>query len=850
MPSKKEASARIKINKLLEEAGWRFEDNQYGPANIQLEVSIKTYQNMGDDFEHAQSKDKQRGAIDFLLLDKDKRPLVVVEAKKESLNPLSAKEQARTYARSIQARYIILSNGNSHYLWDTLYGNPHAISRFPSQESLSQAVEYHPSPIELAKTFLDEYYIIESQMPDFRKDPSFLNPKTCKEFLDKHHLKKLRSYQLQAIKSLQEAAKQKKQRFLFEMATGTGKTLVSAAVIKLFLQSGNAQRVLFLVDRLELEDQAFKAFTQYLGKDYTTMIYKDNRDSWTSAHIVVSTIQTFLSGDRYRKEFSPTDFELVISDEAHRSIGGNSRVVFEYFVGYKLGLTATPKDYLKGFEKDSPQTQREFERRVLLDTYKTFGCDSGIPTFRYDLIAGVKDGYLINPIIIDARTEITTQLLSDEGLSIRNVGEDSIEEEQVFTERDYEKKVFNDQTNVAMCKAFLDHALQDPISRKMGYPVIGKSIIFCVSQAHAARITQILNQLAFEKWPQQFHSSDFAVQVTSNVYDAQQKTINFANNNLNGHLPLFGDYETSKTRICVTVSMMTTGYDCQDILNLALMRPIFSPSLFVQMKGRGTRTFTFTYIDEDGKTTYTENKTAFKLFDYFATCEYFEEEFDYDEKISLPSVKKDLEDLLSSTEKNYDPPSEPVNLYKADKTIWLKETPVGFGGLKIDREMFRKAMDEDVVQNPTLHHLWKTGNKGQAEEFTKKNILNHPKHFLNLEKIRQAFNIDRRITIREFLEMAFGEIEEFPGKNELLEKEWEKFVSINPIDQELYYFARSFFRAYITDPDVREIIDSKKFGELHTRGSLDFDEYRQLGKFKTLIPTYIKDYISLNIFMD
>jgi type I restriction enzyme, R subunit len=418
---------------------------------------------------------------------KTNAPLVVVEAKKESLDPLSAKEQARTYARSIQARYIILSNGNAHYLWDTQYGNPESISRFPSQKSLSQAVEYHPSPIELAKTSLDEYYIIESQMPDFRKDPSFLNPKTCQDFLDKHHLKKLRTYQLNAIKSLQESAKHKKQRFLFEMATGTGKTLVSAAVIKLFLRSGNAQRVLFLVDRLELEDQAFKAFTQYLGKDYTTMIYKDNRDCWTSAQIVVSTIQTFLSGERYRKEFSPTDFELVISDEAHRSIGGNSRVVFEYFVGYKLGLTATPKDYLKGFKNDSPQSQREFERRVLIDTYKTFGCDSGIPTFRYDLLAGVKDGYLINPIIIDARTEITTQLLSDQGLSVRNIGEESQEEEQIFTERDYEKKVFNEATNVAMCKAFIDNALQDPLSVKLGRPVIGKSIIFCVSQKHAGQ---------------------------------------------------------------------------------------------------------------------------------------------------------------------------------------------------------------------------------------------------------------------------------------------------------------------------------------------------------------------------
>ena len=111
------------------------------------------------------------------------------------------------------------------------------------------------------------------------------------------------------------------------MATGTGKTLISAAVIKMFLKSGNAKRVLFLVDRLELEEQAYKAFVQYLGKDFRTVIYKDNRDSWASAEVVVSTVQTFLAGDRYKKEFSPTDFELVISDEAHRSIGGNSRAV-------------------------------------------------------------------------------------------------------------------------------------------------------------------------------------------------------------------------------------------------------------------------------------------------------------------------------------------------------------------------------------------------------------------------------------------------------------------------------------------------------------------------------------------
>ena len=169
----------------------------------------------------------------------------------------------------------------------------------------------------------------------------------------------LRPYQLNAVHGLQAAVKDGKDRFLFEMATGTGKTLTAAAVIKLFLRTGNARRVLFLVDRLELEKQALKAFKAYLSKDYRTVIYKENRDDWRSAEIVVTTVQTLLFDNKYQKLFSPTDFDLVISDEAHRSIGGNARAVFEYFIGYKLGLTATPNDYLKNFVKgEAPKTTR------------------------------------------------------------------------------------------------------------------------------------------------------------------------------------------------------------------------------------------------------------------------------------------------------------------------------------------------------------------------------------------------------------------------------------------------------------------------------------------------------------
>src|SRR3989344_4969197 len=337
----KEATARIKINKLLEESGWRFETDKNGPANIRLEPGVNLSE-LGNDFENV-----SKGYVDFLLLDKDGRALLVVEAKRESVDPLSAKEQARNYAHNTNARFVILSNGNIHYFWDTKHGNPDTISRFPTQDSITQYEKYTPNPLELAQTPIDQNYIVETQIPGYATDPAFKNESTRAEFLKKNNLKQLRPYQVQAIKALQESAKSGSQRFLFEMATGTGKTLISAAVIKLFLKSGNARRVLFLVDRLELEDQAWKNFVKYLKNDYTCVIYKENRDNWRKAEVVVSTVQSLSFNSKYKRLFSPTDFDLIISDEAHRSIGGNSRAVFEYFVGYKLGLTATPKDYFK-----------------------------------------------------------------------------------------------------------------------------------------------------------------------------------------------------------------------------------------------------------------------------------------------------------------------------------------------------------------------------------------------------------------------------------------------------------------------------------------------------------------------
>ncbi|OGI90390.1 restriction endonuclease subunit R [Candidatus Nomurabacteria bacterium RIFCSPLOWO2_01_FULL_40_15] len=851
----KEATARIKINKLLEESGWRFETDKNGPANIRLEPGVNLSE-LGNDFENV-----SKGYVDFLLLDKDGRALLVVEAKRESVDPLSAKEQARNYAHNTNARFVILSNGNIHYFWDTKHGNPDTISRFPTQDSITQYEKYTPNPSELANTRVDENYIIESQMPTYANDPDFQDESKRAVFLHSNNLKQMRPYQVNAIKSLQSTALEKKNRFLFEMCTGSGKTLISAAVIKLFLKSGNARRVLFLVDRIELEDQAHKAFKQYLGKDYTTAIYKDSRDSWQNASVVVSTIQTFLAGDRYKKEFSPTDFELTISDEAHRSIGGNSRAVFEYFVGYKLGLTATPKNYLKGFDGEGADTQREFERRQLLDTYKTFGCQPGKPTFSYDLLSGVKDGFLVNPIVVDARTNITTELLSEDGYAVHSITEQGETINEIFNERHYERKIFNEETNVAMCKAFLDSGLFDPVAKKYGIDLFGKSIVFCVSQKHAGRVANILNKLAFEKWPEQYNESDFAVQVTSLVPNAQQMTINFSNNMLNGKVKSPEGYDSSKARVAVTVGMMTTGYDCQDILNLALMRPVFSPSEFVQIKGRGTRKWKFEYTDYNTKETIVIPKEHFKFFDFFATCEYFENEFEYDEKIKLPIKKPEVigdppglgGDGPGTDGPEGDPPigvRGPIDLRTSDEIASLKEAHVGTEGMRIDREGFKRAVEEDVLANETLKNLWDNGDIAGAEDYTKTNIFDKPAHYLNLQGIRKTFNVDRRITIREFLQVAFGQKDSFESKDELLESEWSKFAEVNPVDNEHYAPVKSFFKAYIVDQEVRDIIDSKQLAQLHFNASFDFEEYQRLNGFKTTVPMYVKDYISLNTFMN
>ncbi len=490
------------------------------------------------------------------------------------------------------------------------------------------------------------------------------------------------------------------------------------------------------------------------------------------------------------------------------------------------------------------------ERRQLFDTYKTFGCDSGIPTFRYSLLDGVNDPkgpYLINPIVIDARSEVTAELLSEQGYSLIIENEEGQKEEKIFGSKDFEKKFYSKETNKLFCEVFMKNALKDPLSGE-----IGKTLIFCVSQNHATKITQILNELAHKYYPSKY-KSDFAMQITSNVSEAQQSTINFSNNNLNGYTEFLEGYKSSKVRVCVTVGMMTTGYDCPDLLNLCLMRPIFSPSDFIQMKGRGTRKAIFEYTDQY-KEVFKSEKTKFKLFDFFANCEYFEEKYNYDEVLELPKISEILK------KKDDTQPIKIDKIFENFNNDILKnftEEQIGLQGMKIDRQLYER-FEETVKNNDIIRKNVDDGAFEKAEEYIKNEIFDKPNDYINLEKLRKSIKLDRRLNLREIIEKIFGKIDRFKDKNELLEDEFDKFLTIYQADISKYLAERTdgnvlkiknYFKAYATDGTIRDIVDKKDFTRLNTNSKLPMKDFKVLNGWREIVPEYIKDYVSINRFM-
>lgn len=846
MPS--EARARITINRMLEDAGWRFLPDAHGRReNIVCEhrVSGRVFApslDLGRDFEHAPD-----GFVDYVLLNTDQRPVAVVEAKEEGIDPLTAKDQARSYAEGLGVSHIFLSNGLVHYYWNLRQGNPVKVSRFLPLEQLGQAAEWRPDPARLAAVTVDEHYIAVSQDAAWLSYP----PSERQLVMVNKKIRLLRDYQVAAAKALQRTASATQHRFLFEMATGTGKTLLAAAIAKLYLRTENATRILFLVDRLELENQAWKSFNAYLANDgIQTVIYKQKRKDWMQAQVVVTTIQSLAAKNRFLHEFAPTDFHLIISDEAHRTISGNNRAIFEYFIGAKLGLTATPRDYLKGVGEAARQNDpREFERRLLLDTYRTFGCPEGKPTFRFSLLDAVQHAlpYLCNPVTLDARTDITTQMLADSGYAVvLPPDEDGEEQEVVFKKGDYERKFFSDETNLSFVRCFLDHAKRDPITGE-----VGKTILFAVSRKHATKLVTLLNEEATRRWPAEYGAgSDFATQVTSDIPGAQQMTIAFANNNLNGKSRWRAaenrDYDTSRTRVGMTVGMMTTGYDCEDVLNVVLARPIFSPTDFIQIKGRGTRRFTFQH--GEGTQRREVAKDGFALFDFFANCEYFEEDFDYDQKLSLPKGPPEegggggggirIDDFTSTSP---DPMAEIIR------------EEIGPFGMKIDREMYRERFAQQagaaVAQDAVLREAFEAEDWPAVEERVRRLLFEKPEEFWNLPKLQALYRTDRAPGLREILAHVFGLLPAIPTRSQLADEAFERFLATTETNATHSRELKTVFVAFLLDPQSRMLLEQGQFPALRARDPNLYASLSQLAPLeRESLIGYLQSHVALKEF--
>jgi len=273
------------------------------------------------------------------------------------------------------------------------------------------------------------------------------------------------------------------------------------------------------------------------------------------------------------------------------------------------------------------------------------------------------------------------------------------------------------------------------------------------------------------------------------------------------------------------------------------MRPIFSPQDFVQIKGRGTRKFSFSYKQKtpSGDTELiAKSKERFKLFDFFANCEYFEEKYDYDEVIKLPAVTGEAAEAAT-------PPPVRIPEYESvrpDPLKTLVQTPVGLDGMRIDREFFGK-FEQTVKRDSFVAQKVNEGDFDAAETYILENIFERPEDFFNLEKLRKAVQLDRRLTLREILEKIFGLIPHFKGKDQLLEEECQKFISIYKPPSDYVLPVKNFLKAYVTDPKVRQIIESKRYADFAT--SPISDDFRVLTKeLRKLIPEYVKDYIPLN----
>lgn len=543
------------IDIMLEEAGWSVlgENGSLVPGKACIEVEVQGMPN-------AQNK----GYADYVLFGTNGKPLAVIEAKRTSKDPKVGRQQAILYADCLEQQYgvrpvIYYSNGYRTYVIDGL--------GYPDRELLG----FHTADeLELLIQRRDRGPITDFSINDQITD---------------------REYQKRGIKAICEHFNTNHRRGLLVMATGTGKTRVAISLTDVLMRNAWVKNVLFLADRTALVNQAAKNFTKLLPAA-TVSVLSDNRTPDMNARIMFSTYQTMINYiDTESKLFSIGRFDLIIIDEAHRSIFGKYTAIFDYFDALLVGLTATPRD------------------QVDKSTYDVFELETGEPNFSYELREAVEDGYLVDYTTISRTTQrlregIKYNTLTDEEKEqleqvweyekAKNALDPDVEYHRDIESNEIFKYIFNLDT--------IDKVLQDLMTNGLKIQsgdLIGKTIIFAYNHKHAVKIVERFYTLYPELGP------DFCVLIDNTVNYAQTLINNFEERN---KLP----------QIAVSVDMLDTGIDVPDILNLVFFKKVYSYIKFWQMIGRGTRLSENVFgAGEDKKTFY--------IFDWCGNFEFFDE---------------------------------------------------------------------------------------------------------------------------------------------------------------------------------------------------------------------------------
>lgn len=493
------------IDPLLAKAGWNLADH----TQVGFEIPIQNY-----------DKTRVNGFSDYCLYKADGDVLAVIEAKRTSRDPRVGKQQVLEYATEIEKKqsfrpFAFMSNGDDTFFWDSENSAERHVAGFFSRKNLERLL-----------------HLKQNRKP--------LNSILIKESIVN------RSYQGEAIRRISEAFDiKKKRKALLVMATGTGKTRTAMALIDVLLRANAAQKILFLADRDSLVTQALTdGFKQHLPNESRSRIR--TYDLTTDARVYVSTLQTL---ELCYNKFTPADFDVIISDECHRSIYNKFTDVLAYFDAIQIGLTATPAEFI--------------ER----DTFKFFDCEGKSPTFLYPFDDAVKEGYLVDFDVYSAQTHFQRKgikgvdLTEEEKSILRTNGIDP--DELNFEGTDLEKKVTNKDTLRAQWEEFMDNCLKDKSGQ---YP--GKSIVFAVTHNHAMRLAETFNEM-FPQYPNLIQVIDSKMERADRLLEKFKKE--------------------SMPRIAISVDMLDTGVDIPEIVNLAFMKPVNSQIKFWQMIGRGTR---------------------------------------------------------------------------------------------------------------------------------------------------------------------------------------------------------------------------------------------------------------------